>query len=126
MKAVGNFGGSLASITSKEKKNIKSIAKSGWVFFGIHFLSVFLISDRITNLSPISQIISVKEKVKDKTKKNSSSLKLVRRTIIINFTIKMTMIRKTFLSGHMRSISMSMLKVLHIKSPNLMTKSRKS
>ena len=28
-KAVGNFGGSLASITSKEKKNIKSIAKSG-------------------------------------------------------------------------------------------------
>jgi len=45
-KAVGNFGGSLASITSKEKKNIKSIAKS------------------------------VKEKVKDKTKKNSSSLKL--------------------------------------------------
>ena len=29
MKAVGNFGGSLASITSKEKKNIKSIAKSG-------------------------------------------------------------------------------------------------
>lgn len=45
-KAVGNFGGSLASITSKEKKNIKSIAKS------------------------------VKEKVKDKTKKNTSSLKL--------------------------------------------------
>jgi len=45
-KAVGNFGGSLASITSKEKRNIKSIAKS------------------------------VKEKVKDKTKKNSSSLKL--------------------------------------------------
>ena len=32
--------------------------------------------------------------MKDKTKKNSSSLKLVRRTIIINFTIKMTMIRK--------------------------------
>ena len=26
---MGNFGGSLASITSKEKKNIKSIAKSG-------------------------------------------------------------------------------------------------
>ena len=70
--------------------------------------------------------ISVKEKVKDKTKKNSSSLKLVRRTIIINFTIKMTMIRKTFLSGHMRSISMSMLKVLHIKSPKIITKSRKS
>ena len=57
-------------------------------------LSGFLICDRIKNLSPISQIISVKEKVKDKTKKNSSSLKLVRRTIIINFTIKMTMIRK--------------------------------
>ena len=36
------------------------------------------------------------------------------------------MIRKTFLSGHMRSISMSMLKVLHIKSPKILTKSRKS
>jgi len=45
-KAVGNIGGSLMSIGSKEKKNIKSLAKS------------------------------VKEKVKDKSKKNSSSLKL--------------------------------------------------
>jgi len=47
-KAVGNFGGSLVSIGTKEKKNIKNIAKS------------------------------VKEKVRDKTKKTTSSLKLNR------------------------------------------------
>ena len=105
MKAVGNFGGSLASITSKEKKNIKSIAKSGWIFCFYVFISrKCFYRENIMS----TQIISVKEKVKDKTKKNSSSLKLVRPTFI-KMTMTM-MIKKENVSSIlnlMRSILMS-------------------
>ena len=79
---MGNFGGSLASITSKEKKNIKSIAKSGKVQKHHKKPNFYSYVTCISNISSIT--ISVKEKVKDKTKKNTSSLKLVRLILIKN------------------------------------------
>ena len=81
---MGNFGGSLASITSKEKKNIKSIAKSGTSPEASQKKRHFHRYVKCNSNNTSSITISVKEKVKDKTKKNTSSLKLVRLILTKN------------------------------------------